>query len=95
VSWSDAHRYTAWLSQATGHQYRLLTEAEWEYAARAQAGASAPPQRFSWGEQDPACVSRASNGAAVKACGQWTTWPAAAFPANAFGLHDMHGNVSE
>ena len=44
VSWNDAQRYVAWLSSQTGQQYRLLTEAEWEYAARAGSTSD-----FSWG----------------------------------------------
>jgi formylglycine-generating enzyme required for sulfatase activity len=45
VSWGDAKQYVGWLSQSTGKEYRLLTEAEWEYAARAGANT-----RYSWGD---------------------------------------------
>ena len=88
VSWEDARAYAAWLSAQTGKKYRLPSEAEWEYAAR--AGNSA---HFAWG----ADVGR--NKANCQGCGsQWDgkqTAPVGSFPANAFGLHDMHGNVWE
>ena len=88
VSWRDVEQYVGWLSQLTGKEYRLLTEAEWEYAAR--AGASTP---YSWGE-DPATGDANCDG-----CGShWDlkqTAPVGSFKPNAFGLHDMHGNVWE
>ena len=95
VSWRDARAYAAWLSQKTARHYRLLSEAEWEYGARAGV-----QTQYSWG-------SVASHGHANygrdECCGghiadadQWeTTSPAESFPANAFGLHDMLGNVWE
>jgi formylglycine-generating enzyme required for sulfatase activity len=88
VSWGDAKRFVGWLSQATGREYRLLTEAEWEYAARAGANT-----RYSWGD-DPHVGNANCNG-----CGsRWDlqqTAPVGSFKPNAFGLHDMHGNVWE
>lgn len=95
VSWEDAQRYVSWLSQMTGHEYRLLTEAEWEYAARARTTPDGPQTRFSWGDEDPVCEISADNGAAFLACEQGATWEVGSFRANAFGLHDMHGNVLE
>jgi formylglycine-generating enzyme required for sulfatase activity len=88
VSWDDAKEYIAWLSRITGKEYRLLTEAEWEYAARAGATTA-----YSWGDQigegNANCVS----------CGsRWDgkqTAPVCSFKPNAFGLYDMHGNVYE
>ncbi len=56
VSWGDAKRFVGWLSQATGREYRLLTEAEWEYAARAGANT-----RYSWGD-DPHVGNANCNG---------------------------------
>jgi formylglycine-generating enzyme required for sulfatase activity len=88
VSWDDARQYAGWLSQVTGKEYRLLTEAEWEYAARAGT-----TTRYYWGD-DPAAGDANCNGCG----GQWKrqqTAPVGSFKPNAFGLHDMHGNVWE
>jgi formylglycine-generating enzyme required for sulfatase activity len=88
VSWRDAKQYVGWLSQLTGQEYRLLTEAEWEYAAR--AGTDTP---YSWGA-DPA-----SGDANCDGCGShWDlkqTAPVGSLKPNPFGLYDMHGNVWE
>jgi formylglycine-generating enzyme required for sulfatase activity len=88
VSWDDAKQYTTWLSKRTGTVYRLLSEAEWEYAARAGT-----TTRYSWGEGIGAGKANCED------CGsQWDgkqTAPVGSFSANAFGLHDMHGNVWE
>jgi formylglycine-generating enzyme required for sulfatase activity len=93
VTWGDAQDYVRWLGTRTGRRYRLLTEAEWEYAAR--AGTTTP---FPWGAT--ARRERANYGAEVcctpLAVGRdrWEgTSPAGAFPPNGFGLHDMHGNA--
>ena len=88
VSWDDAQEYVAWLSRQTGQTYRLLSEAEWEYVARAGTSTT-----YSWGNEI------GSNRANCADCGsQWDndrTAPSGSFPANAFGVHDMHGNVRE
>ena len=88
VDWGDVKQYVAWLSQLTGKEYRLLTEAEWEYAARAGA-----ISRYSWGD-DPGMGYANCDG-----CGsQWDgrqTAPVGSLRPNAFGLYDMHGNVWE
>lgn len=93
VTWADAQDFIRWLSQRTGQKYRLLTEAEWEYAARAGTttpfpwGSTASHENANYGTEDN------FNGLALGR-DQWVnTSPAGAFPANAFGLHDMHGNV--
>jgi formylglycine-generating enzyme required for sulfatase activity len=88
VSWDEAKKYVAWLSQKTGKTYRLLTEAEWEYAARAGT-----TTRYYWGDD----VGK--NNANCNGCGsQWDnkqTAPIGSFKPNAFGLYDMAGNVWE
>lgn len=88
VSWNDAKQYVQWLSQKTGKTYRLLTEAEWEYAARAGTTTA-----YSWGD------AIGTGNANCVGCGsQWDnkqTAPVGSFQPNAFGLHDMHGNVWE
>lgn len=104
-SWDDAQAYLAWLSRKTGKAYRLPTEAEWEYAARAGAAT-----RFSFGD-DAADYCRHGNGAdqaarrEVPGAAAWSvlacddshayTAPVGSYAANAFGLHDMLGNVFE
>jgi len=94
VSWDDAKIYLQWLSRKTGHEYRLLSEAEWEYVAR--AGTTTP---FWWGASittDQANYSGIGtyNGGAK---GEWRgeTLPVGSFEANPFGLYDVHGNVFE
>ena len=87
VSWDDATAYVAWLSKKTGKSYRLLSEAEYEYAARAGTQTAYP-----WGDaigaNDANCLGCAS---------QWDgkTAPVGSFAANGFGLYDMVGNVWE
>ncbi|MEO1136494.1 MAG: formylglycine-generating enzyme family protein, partial [Pseudomonadota bacterium] len=93
VSYADALAYTAWLSEKTGQPYRLPTEAEWEYAARAGGGGA-----FAFGD-DVTTRQANFNGefpyrGAPQAFRKRTT-PAASFPPNAFGLFDMHGNAWE
>ena len=89
VSWKDiTDQYIPWLNKKTGAQYRLPTEAEWEYGARAGS-----ETKYSWGN------SIGNNKANCDGCGsRWDyskTAPVASFTANAFGLYDMHGNVWE
>jgi formylglycine-generating enzyme required for sulfatase activity len=81
VSWHDAKEYAAWLSRKTGKRYRLLSEAEWEYAARAGT-----TTRYAFGDA-------ISKGQAQYSADR--TVAVGSFPANRFGLHDMHGNVWE
>ena len=95
VNWHDATAYAAWLSEKTGASYRLLTEAEFEYAARAgtttpyYTGTSVTPQDGNYGPpRGPAAASAETDAWAFTA-------PVGQFPANAFGLYDMAGNVFE
>lgn len=95
VSWDDAQQYVAWLSRMTSQEYRLLTEAEWEYAARGATAASQPRTRYSWGDENPVCEEDSKHGAALYDCSQRTTWPVGSFRPNAFHLYDVHGNAFE
>ena len=94
VSWEDAQSYVEWLSGRTGHRYRLLSESEWEYAAR--AGTTGPFHTGSTISTDQANY----NGTVVYGPGREGVYrrqilPVGSFPANGFGLHDVHGNVYE
>ena len=88
VSWDDVQGFIGWLNDKTGENFRLPTEAEWEYAVRAGS-----TTKYSWGD------SIGSNRANCYDCGsRWDddrTAPVGSFSANAWGLHDMHGNVWE
>jgi formylglycine-generating enzyme required for sulfatase activity len=94
VTWDDAKAYVAWLSQKTGKQYRLPSEAEWEYAARGGTTTT-----FSFG--DTITTDRANydgstaNSISPAGANRQMTTPVGSFPPNAFGLNDMHGNVWE
>ena len=102
VSWDDAQAYVAWLSAKTGHAYRLPTEAEWEYAARAGTTTAR------YGSDNPAEFCRYTNvgdldyseqhpgdSGVNRACrdGYAYTSPVGSFPPNQFGLYDILGNV--
>ena len=87
--WKNAHAYMSWLSAETGELYRLPSESEWEYAARAGTETA-----YSWGNEI------GDNRANCRGCGsrwdsEWMTAPVGSFDANAWGLHDMHGNLWE
>jgi formylglycine-generating enzyme required for sulfatase activity len=88
VTWDKAQQYVACLSKSSGKPYRLLTEAEYEYAARAGTQTAYP-----WGDE------LGTNNANCVGCGsQWEsrqTAPVGSFVANKFGLYDMVGNVWE
>jgi formylglycine-generating enzyme required for sulfatase activity len=87
VSWEDAKLFVAWLSQRTGQRYRLPSEAEWEYAAR--AGTRTP---FWWGRDI------GTGHAQCDGCGspiKQQVVPAGSFRPNGFGLYDTAGNAAE
>jgi sulfatase modifying factor 1 len=104
VTWNDAVALAAWLSQQEGKKYRLPTEAEWEYAARAGTRT-----RYHSGD-DPQSLLRVANTFDADAKINWPQWsafalndhdgfaftaPVGSFAPNAFGLYDMHGNAWE
>jgi formylglycine-generating enzyme required for sulfatase activity len=104
VTWNDAVALARWLSTTEKHRYRLPTEAEWEYACRAGTRT-----QYSSGD-DPASLNGVANVFDADAAVNWPKWKAFALPsadgfpftapvgqfaANAFGLHDMQGNVWE
>lgn len=104
VTWGDAQALAQWLGKIEGRSYRLPTEAEWEYAAR--AGSSS---RYHCGD-DPRCLQQVANTFDQAALPYWPQYAANALPAddgyaftapvarfapNAFGLYDMHGNAWE
>jgi formylglycine-generating enzyme required for sulfatase activity len=94
VSWNDAVKFCEKLSQKTGKNYKLPSEAEWEYACR--AGTTTP---FYFGESiTPELVNydgNYTNSSAPKGQYRQQTTDVGSFPPNAFGLYDMHGNVWE
>jgi formylglycine-generating enzyme required for sulfatase activity len=109
VSWRDAQGYVAWLSEKTGKRYRLLSESEWEYAARAGTTTA-----WFWGPEDDsygsrkACEYANTHDEAGKDAHPMYVWshhqcndgyaenaPTGRYKANPFGLHDMLGNVRE
>jgi formylglycine-generating enzyme required for sulfatase activity len=101
VSWDDAKAYADWLAKTSGKPYRLPTEAEWEYAARAgQTGA------HDWADSDDACgYANVADAAAKRKFSRWTvvscddgftfTSPVGSLKPNAFGLYDTLGNVKQ
>lgn len=88
VSWQDAQQYADWLSNLTGKSYRLPSEAEWEYSARAGTNTN-----YFWGGKPGKNLANCSG------CdSQWDnvgTAPVGSFASNDFGLFDVHGNVAE
>jgi formylglycine-generating enzyme required for sulfatase activity len=88
IDWNDSRNYAAWLSRVTGKSYRLPSEAEWEYAARAGSVTA-----YFWGDE-----IGSGNANCANCSSKWDgaeTAPVGSFPANRFGLHDMHGNLWE
>ena len=94
ISWNDANDYAQWLSKKTGFLYRLLSEAEWEYAAKAGSTSA-----YTWGDtvsHEYANFGDSNYNAVVLGRDRWLgTSPVGSFPPNAFGLYDMNGNVMQ
>ena len=88
VSWDNVQSFIAWLNDRTGGDYRLPTEAEWEYAARAGS-----TTLYSWGDE----IGQNRANCRYDYCGDpWDRLaPVDSFPANDWGLHNMHGNAAE
>lgn len=103
VSWNDAEAYVDWMSSSTGIAHRLPTEAEWEYAARAgsttryQTGNSSDALCKAGNGADRTVSPKGSRWSSRMSCSDshWFSAPVASYEANAFGLHDMHGNLWE
>lgn len=102
VNWNDAKAYVAWLGNSTGKAYRLLSEAEWEYAARART----ITQYYFGNDADKLCeFANVADRTAKEKYQQWkvancadgfvNAAPVGSFKPNSFALFDMHGNVSE
>ena len=94
VSWDDAQTFTAWLSAKSGEPYRLLSEAEWEFAARAGASTA-----FATGDTITPDQANYNGNFSYNGGRQGgfigKSMPVGSYEPNAYGLHDMHGNVSE
>ena len=89
VAWDDAQQYVFWFSQLTGRHYRLLSEAEYEYAARAGT-----TTRYPWGNDIKLNGTVMANCGECGSASQYTrAAPVDAFPPNRFGLYDMEGNL--
>jgi len=102
VSWEDANAYAEWLSKTTGKTYRLLSEAQWEYVARAgttgpYGGAEADLCAYGNGADETARAANLPSNWAYLTCtdGYSHTAPVGTFKPNAFGLYDLMGNVWE
>ncbi len=94
VSWEDAQEFLKRLNQMeSSDNYRLPTEAEWEYACRAGT-----TTRYNWGDEEPVCEPGAKNGARFDdnaKCNDKGPAPVMTYAPNRWGLYDMHGNVWE
>ncbi len=82
INWNDAQAYVEWLSKRTGHQYQLLTEAEWEYIALAGSTTGCINNKPLKDGKCPETISE-------------KTMPVGSFSPNGFGIYDMDGNVQE
>lgn len=90
VSWQEATDYCQWLTVQSGRRFRLPSEAEWEYACR--AGTSTP---FAPGDDITTADANFLYDETGRRIGPENRTPVGSYPPNAFGLHDLHGNVCE
>jgi len=90
ISWDDANQYVQWLARKTKKSYRLLTEAEWEFSARAGTNT-----KYSFGESISPSMANYREPGVVLVEQEVQTAKVGSYPANGFGLHEMHGNVWE
>src|SRR6185312_9897423 len=88
VSWEDAERYITWLSGASGQRYRLPSEAEWEFAARAGT-----TSKYPWGEHLGVALANCADCGGVQ--DGHAPAPSRNFPPNALGLYGMSGGVAQ
>ena len=107
LNWNDAKNYVAWLARKTGKAYRLLTEAEWEYAARARTQPGAYPRYWFGNDEKDLCrygnvfdqtwkkLRATKQPMAPCRDGYAYTSPVGSFAANNFGLYDMLGNADQ
>ncbi len=95
VTWQQAQRYARWLSQKEGRQYRLPTEAEWEYAARANTKTRLYWGNEFWDRNKANLGGLHSNIETYRLDGYNNSAPVGSFPANPWGLYDMIGNTYE
>ena len=89
VNWLDARAYVKWLSKKTGKRYRLPSEAEWEYAARAGT-----TTRYWWGEEDSREEGNFNSGTWLRPADSKTV-PVKSYRPNPWGLYQVHGNVMQ
>jgi len=107
VNWNDATAFVQWLAKTSGQPYRLLSEAEWEYAARGVTSATSPHPNYHFGDRE-ADLCKYANGADETAKSKFAGWtvapcadghvftaPVGSKEPNAFGLRDVLGNVWE
>ena len=93
VSWDNVQQYVRWISKLTGHRYRLLSETEWEFASRGVTSIESHVSAYSWGNDIGVGNANCTGCSEERSINR--SVPVGSFKPNAFGLFDMHGNVSE
>jgi formylglycine-generating enzyme required for sulfatase activity len=99
IGFTQMEAYLQWLSMKTGKTYRLLSEAEWEYAARAGTTTAFGTGRNTISSTEANVLhiepGQTAHAALLEVSAESMTKPVGSYPPNAFGIHDMHGNVAE